>query len=318
MLSIEGNPKMYMCKCMTYPFCHFDYKTIDERRAIIILNEINRGTNYFNDNDGRNNSPTEAEQYVMVVKCDDIPGLKSDICHFQTTISGKDDNVSLIEGQPFSQFLRKDDKEEFLIDFTFNKTVASKIHLNTLVATGEVSFKITVQQCEELLYHEYYLANIIYYNIPLDDRFYDKFKKIIVQVEAKQSSYCSIEYKYVKNDIEESINDIYEGINNIIPVPLIIGNNEKTMNILNSKLLDGSKFLTNFNSLNCRFEIERIDKNGKNIPLNVYGSYGQDILSGSLIDETVHSYRVKVKRKRHFSIRQQNVHVIYKCSSNNR
>ena len=297
MLSIEGYPKMYMYKCMTYPFCHFDYKTIDERRDIIMLNEINRGTNYFNDNDGKNNSPIEAEQYVMVVKCDDIPGLKSDICHFQTTIFGRDDNVNLIEGQPFSQFLRKGDKDEFLIDFTFDKAVASKIHLDTLVATGEVSFKITDQQGEELLYHEYYLANKIYYSIPINDRFYDNFRKIVVQVEAKQNSYYSIEYKYVKNDIEESTNDIYEGINNIIPVPLIVGNNEKTINIHNSKLLEGSKFLTNFNSLNCRFEIERIGKDGENVPLNVYGSYGQDILSGSLIDETVHSYRVKVKER---------------------
>ena len=297
MLAIEGYPKMYMYKCTSYPFCEFDYNSIDEKENIIKLNEINRGSNWFNVDESKNNSPIEAEQYVMVVKCEDLKDLKTDICHFQTSIFGRDDNLKLVEGQPFSQYLKKGDKFKFNIDFTYEKAASTKIHLDTLVANGEVNFKMTDEKGELILYHEYYLANKIYFSIPINERFFVDLTHIIVHVEALQDSYYSVEYRYIRNEREESTNDIYEGVNNIIPVPLNLGNNEKTINIHNTKLLSSSKYLTSFNSLNCRFDIERTNKNGDATPLKMYGSYAQDVISGSLLEESVHSYQVKVKEK---------------------
>ena len=51
----------------------------------------------------------------------------------------------------------------------------------------------------------------------------------------------------------------------------------------------------NFYSLTCKLDIERVVENKENVLLKSYGKYGQDIISGKLIDETVHMYQVSVR-----------------------
>lgn len=91
------------------------------------------------------------------------------------------------------------------------------------------------------------------------------------------------------------MNDVYEGINYLIPIPSIIGSNEKLINVHNLRSLSDSKYLTSFYSLNCEFSIERVNRNGEFTSIITYGNYGQDIIDeDSGITDTMHTYQVKV------------------------
>ena len=293
-LSTIGYSKMYMYKCTSYPFCQFDYNSLDDKENIIKLNEINRVTNWINENEGRNNSPIEAEQYVMVVKCEDLNDLTINYCQILTSIYGSEDIVSLVEGHPFARYIKQNKKEQYLIDYTKDKKV-KKIHLDTLVVSGDVDFKINYESGASVKCHKYYLANKMLYSIPTDDQYFTEEKKIIVTIEAKKDSYYSIDFKYIKNERDEANNEVYEGINNLVAIPSIIGKNQKFIEIHNGKLLSTSKYLINFYSLNCKLDIERVVESEENVLLKSYGKYGQDIISSKLIDETVHMYQVSVR-----------------------
>ena len=295
MMVTEGLPKMYMYKCTSYPVCEFDYNSLDQNEDIIKLDEINRITNWYNDKEERNNSPIDAEQYIMVVKCEDLNDPATEICQFQTSIFGKDDNIFLIEGQPFSQYVPKGDKDKFTIDFDYERRI-TKIHLDTLVVSGDVTFTLRDENGNEIEAHKYYLANKIFYSVHKNKD--NRLTRIIVDIEAKQNSYYLMEYKLVRGPRSESVNDVYEGINNLIPIRPMKEEKDKIINIHNVRSLSDSKYLTSFYSLNCEFYIERVNNNGEFIPLITYGNYGQDIIDqDSGISNTIHTYQVKVKEK---------------------
>ena len=295
MMVTEGLPKMYMYKCNSYPVCEFDYNSLDYNENIIKLNEINHITNWYNDKEERNNSPIDAEQYIMVVKCEDLNDPATEICQFQTSIFGKDDNIFLIEGQPFSQYIPKGDKDKFTIDFDYDRRI-TKIHLDTLVVNGDVTFTLRDEIGNEIDANKYYLANKIFYSVSKSKN--KGLTRIIVDIEAKLNSYYLMEYNLVRGDKTESVNDIYDGINNLIPIHPINEENDKIINIHNVRSLSDSKYLTSFYSLNCEFDIERININGEFIPLITYGNYGQDIIDqDSGISKTIHTYQVKIKEK---------------------
>ena len=294
MIATEGLPKMYMYKCTSYPVCEFDYNSLDQNEDIIKLNEINRVTNWYNDKEERNNSPIDATQYIMVVKCEDLNDHATDICQFQTSIFGKDDNIFLIEGQPFSQYRKQGAKDTFIIDFSYDQKI-TKIHLDTLVVNGDVTFTLRDEKGREVNAHKYYLANKIFYSVTKNEILNEGLNKIIIDIESKINSYYVLEYKLVRGDKTESVNDVYEGINNLIPIPSIVGSNQKIINIHNLRSLSDSTYLTSFYSLNCKFSIERINNNGEFIPIITYGNYGQDIIDhDSGISDTIHTYLVKV------------------------
>ena len=294
MIATEGLPKMYMYKCTSYPVCEFDYNSLDYTEGIIKLNEINRVTNWYNDKEEKDISPIDAEQYIMVVKCEDLNDHATDICQFQTSIFGKDDNIYLIEGQPFSQYRTQGEKDTFIIDFSYDQKI-TKIHLDTLVVNGDVTFTLRDEKGREVNAHKYYLANKIFYSVTKNEILNEKLNRIIIDIECKINSYYVLEYKLVRGDKTESMNDVYEGINYLIPIPSIIGSNEKLINVHNLRSLSDSKYLTSFYSLNCEFSIERVNRNGEFTSIITYGNYGQDIIDeDSGITDTMHTYQVKV------------------------
>ena len=203
MFTAIGYPKMYMYKCTSYPFCEFDFDKLDENENIIKLNEINRVTNWFNDNEGKNNSPIEAEQYVMVVKCENVNDLTIDYCQFLTSIYGSEDTINLVEGQPFAKYIKQNKKDKYVIDYTSDNKV-KKIHLDTLVVSGDVDFSIKYENGQATMHHKYYLANKIFYSVSIDDQYFKEMKRILVTDKAKKDSYYSIDLKYIKTAKESA------------------------------------------------------------------------------------------------------------------
>ena len=100
-MSTEGSPKMYMYHCTNYPLCD------EAGNSKIAINEMNRMSTWHNKEDDRNNRPIDKDQYVMIVECENNEDSTTDVCQFQTSIYGNKDEIYLIEGQSFSQYISK-------------------------------------------------------------------------------------------------------------------------------------------------------------------------------------------------------------------
>ena len=291
MIAVEGLPKMYMYKCSNYPLC--DVFTIDEeeRENIIEVNEINRMATWHNVNPDKENSPIDAEQYIMVVFCTNFNNSLTDVCQFQTSIYGNRDEIYLLEKQSFSQYLLKDDKAKYVIELTNDNSI-TKVHVDIYVLSGDVNFNLKNELNNDITSHKYYLANKIFYSVNLEQNV--GINKIYAEVEAKVNSYYAIEYKFVKESGGELTNDIYSGINYLIPISPSKGANSKVINIHNVKLLVDNFYFASFYSLNCNFKVTKlIDREEQEITSFV--NYAQDIIHNEdEKDIDIHSYVVTV------------------------
>ena len=283
MMSTEGSPKMYIFKCTNYPLCD------EVRNNLIEINEMNRMSTWHNKDEDRNNSPIDKNQYVMVVDCEDNDDSTYDVCQFQTSIYGNKDEIYLIEGQSFSQYISKGKSTKYIIDYSSEKS-ATKIHVDTLVMSGDVSFDLKTEKGGNVTSHKYYLANKIFYSVHLDEPENAGLKRIIVEINAKVNSYYIIEYKIARGLQSELSNDIYERINYLIPFSPKIEQHKKTVRVHNRRLLNSDNYLVNFYSLNCDFEILKKNIDGEISKIIFDNNYGSDLINQYADDMTQEFY----------------------------
>ena len=272
MMSTKGSPKMYMYKCNNYPLCDVKDIQINE------INEINRMSTWHNTEDDRNNRPIDKSQYVMVVKCENKEDSTTDSCQFQTSIYGDKDEIYLIEGQSFSQFITEGKSTRYIIDYSSEKS-ATKIHVDTLVISGDVIFELLNEKGNRVKSHKYYLANKIFYSVHLDDVENIGLKRIIIEINAQVNSYYIIEYKIARGLQSELSNDIYERINYLVPFSPESGKNKKTIRVHNRRILNNDNYLVNFYSLNCEFKIYKKNIQDKESQIIFDNNYGSDIIN---------------------------------------
>ena len=285
MMSLEGLPQMYIYKCTTFPLCYFNYDELISNENITKVNQVNNMAIWIGEKK-KKLSPIQSEQDIMFVKCPDSNNNNS--CRFQTSIFGNDDLITLNEKQPLSQMTLKGEKEVFFIDLQREKDIY-QIFIDLLIITGDVSLSLKSGEGKKIDYSKNYLGNKIFYSLYYKDHI-GKYMTIIIN--ARINSYYVIEYKIInKNDVNaKTINDIYSGINYLIPI-----SKTKNINIHNFKLLSNSYYLTNFHSLNCKFKIERLE-DGKTKKIISYGNYAQQFIKDQNdIKKTVHSYKVTLE-----------------------
>ena len=273
MIAIEGLPKMYIYKCSNYPLCDFYTKDEEEREKIFEINEINRMATWLNTDVDKSNSPIDAEQYIMVVQCENLNNSLTNVCQFQTSIYGNKDEIYLIEKQSFSQYLLKNNKARYVIELTNDNSI-TKVHVDIFVVNGDVDFDLKDELDKDIESHKYYLANKIFYSVNLEQNL--GLNKIYIHIKAKVHSYYAIEYKFVKDFGNELSNDIYNGINYLIPISPSKGANVKIVNIHNVKLLINDFYFASFYSLNCNFNVKKIIGDEEQ-EITAYVNYAQDI-----------------------------------------
>ena len=299
MITTEGLPKMYIYKCTNYPLCKFnltkeEYVNVDDddNNKPFEIHEINRMSSWHNKNTVLNkNSPIDAEQYIMIVKCEDLENSVTDFCKFQTSIYGDRDDIYLIESQSFSQIILKDQKSKFIIDLSLENDI-TKVHIDTFIVNGEVNFELRDENLREIKANKYYLSNKIYYSVHIEEN--RGISRINVYTEAKKNSYFIIEYKLVKGATNEFDNEVFTGINYLIPIKPTVGSDKKDININNIKYLANEFYFASFYSLNCKLKITKV-VNGVDEPISSFVNYAQDIIykeDGETVDK--HNYQVTV------------------------
>ena len=121
MLTKKGYPKMYIYLCETYPNCDLDYNTIDKNNKVERVSEINRMSSYDFLIDKTGTSPIDAKQAILVVKCTKPNNVDYDHCEYLTSIFGDQEEVLLIDSQPFSQYMTSNTIDYYLIDISSEK-----------------------------------------------------------------------------------------------------------------------------------------------------------------------------------------------------
>jgi hypothetical protein len=313
MITVYGAPKMYIYKCKNYPLCDINLDNIDTNENFTKVHELNHISTWRN-LDTNLNSVIDSSQYIMVVKCQGVKDAASGSCIFKTSMFGNNDTVSLVEGEQFSQYILKGEPEEYIIDFA-NEVGIKKVYIDTSVISGDVTFNIKNNYKEdEIIAHKYYLANKVFYSITLKEN--TTVSQLTIKLEAKANSYYTIEYRLIRDESEMEINSISTGINYLVPLPKNknTGDSQKILKIVPIRIFKKDTYFINFNSLNCRFKIEKFNPQDGQYHENfkMAGDYGQDVIKVT-DDSTIENqltYRITVTEK-DYSEYQDNMCMLY-------
>ena len=271
MITTEGYPKMFLYDCENYPNCDIDYDNLETHPKVKRIAEINRMSSFTIPLSQVGKSPIDPHQQLLVVKCIKPNYDDYDHCEFMTSIFGDQEDVILVEGQPFSQYILNGTQDHFLVDFSLEKQNTLKIHLDFLVISGDVSFDILnyENENEKIDCHKYFLANKIFYSITKNEQNNTDLKKIKIKINARIPSYYIIEYDVIRSSDDEMMNYIYSSINYLVPIFQNETNNEgaKVIHLDRVKIIDPEALITTFYSLNCKINIEKLtDKGSEQLP----------------------------------------------------
>ena len=284
MISEFGYPDMYVDICTNYPLCNkYKYDNLDKLINPISMNghssykiDLTNSTKY---------SPMSPNQYVIIAKC--FKGIEKGIelpCGFKTIYRSNTDKVILKEKEIFSQYVKKEEKNLYKIDFKgINKV--DKIYVDLMVFTGDIIFNPIESNINA---KKLYMANKIFYIIYVDEALSNQ--EINFNVIGTKNSYYTIQYSLIKMDDDSWITNIIEtGISYVITIDPKGKDSHgeikpyKHVKFSNLKMYEGIQFLVNFNSLNCKLNVtaKRFKEDGTTYeePINSFDQYYQDIVS---------------------------------------
>jgi len=267
-ITVEGNPQMFIHECTNYPHCEYNYNSVDNM-ANIIKPQNNIGmTNSWNTFKSIN-SPINSNQNAIVVKCNDSEF--SGDCKFYTMIYNSENIIELIEKLPFSKSIDKQEVNTFKIDFS-NEAIVYQIFIDVLIVTGDVTVNLMDENNHIItIARKYYLGNKIYFVL---DKEYVK-NKILVKIQGEIYSYYIIDYQIISKKVHEKNNYLYSGINYLVSIDSKMMT--KKIKLYKHLLQNKNSFLVNFYSLNCKLNIMKNDKYNENKINFINDFYAQDI-----------------------------------------
>ena len=280
MISQFGFPDMYYELCTNYPLCN---KYEDETNPRSINGHSTHKIKY------EKKSPMDPNQYVLKVKCVKSENVGGP-CRFKTLFNSDLDSINLKEDEPFSQYIIKNEKDLYKIDYSGEKKI-QKIYVDLIVFTGDVIFNT---EDSKLQVKKIYNSNKIFYSITINHALEDK--EINFSVSASRNSYYSIEFMFVRENDDSWLTNIIEpGISYLVTIDPEAEDSTgvkkpyKIAKFSNLRMIDENPFLVQFYSLNCKLNVtaKRIDDEGKYSYENIesFDQYYQDIVIKNKINE---------------------------------
>ena len=287
MKELVGTPVMYIDSCKKYPYCNYNENNLKK-----LMNPINSNKNtvynYYKNSKDEDINAISSFQPILVVQClegNSIVHNDAEICVFEVSIFTENDNIVLKEGDSFSQYLLKGERDLYTISYKGYKNL-KKIYLYAIIFSGDIIFNLDTNIEKD----KYFLSNKIFYIIEINEN--TKNKIINFHIEAEENSFYLVQYDLIFEENEnEYIYPLESGINYIESIDI---NNEKynyrEIKISNSKTDKKIPLLVNFYSQNCKFKVSReIIINGKylNKDIEIINDYGQEIIN---INDTNYFY----------------------------
>ena len=303
MFGTEGYAKMYIYNCTTFPLCNFN--NIESSNKLNILdNEINMANSWQSSEPIL--SPIDPIQYIMAVKCENIENSKTDFCKFKTLIYSNDEPIELIEKLPFTKNILKNENNNFIIDLSFKEGI-KRIYIDIMITSGDVT--VDVDEDKKIIENmsKFYLGNKIYFSINVVNKKLEK-KLIHIHIKSNMNSYYIINSRYILNESENDSNYLFSGIDYLISLDK--SNSKNDLFIYEHKLLESSSYLINFNSINCKLNIEKYKNNILQPVKLIKEYYHQDFISNyEDFDKNGYHYQISIKNEN--SLYDENTCIVF-------
>ena len=243
---IEGEIKVFISKCDTFPSCAYSKENLERNNNIISLYNINDNFIYSEKStDLSIYNPSNI--YVYIILC------LSDICKYSFIINKSTSSIDLTQLQKYSAKISKNNVNKFTALSKNEK--AEMISVTLYTHTGEV-FLSSNEICENIKYTRF--GHVEKMEIPKSCNIN---QLIEISVQANMDSVYSIEYS-------EIINSKYSKIkSNIIHIENI--DKEKTIEFTPIKDL----YLLKFIPINCEVSIKYEENNHLPSNQNIYYFY---------------------------------------------
>ena len=243
---IEGEIKVFISKCDTFPSCTYSKESLERKNGIISLYNINDNFIYSEKStDFTIYNPSNI--YVYIILC------LSDICKYSFIINKSTSSIDLTQLQKYSAKIRKNNVNKFTVLSKNEK--AEMISVTLYTHTGEV-FLTSNEICENIKYTRF--GHVEKMEIPKSCNI-NQLIEIIVQ--ANMDSVYSIEYSEISNTKYTKIRANIVHIENI--------DKEKTIEFNPIKDLYFLKFIP----INCEISIKYDQNNHLPSKLNIYYFY---------------------------------------------
>ena len=257
--AIYGLPKIYIDDCKKFPFCKyedsFDLANLEEVKT----NKMNSYTSIYNTK-GDNNILGSFNP-LLIIYCP-----FSNNCFFSATYFNEEDFIILREEALFNQYLLKEEKNNFIINYKNQKNI-KQIIVDLIIFNGDIQIELN---CKEKLF---ILNKFIYIIDANSEELLKNNKKLKITITGIKNSFYSLKYKLIRKNVDNNnIKMLYNRVNNI---EYLDANKNLFIDSLGPKI---SLNLIFFYSPNCKFNIS---KNNQILETYLFNNYYQGIIDSS-------------------------------------
>ena len=261
MYNRKGVTDMYVTRCSTYPNCIYDRSTLS---SFTRPKRINKMTMWDLDVDKAYNA-IDYDKHVMIAYCRDDDEDNKGYCEFETSFDVAGKQITLVEGEPFSKYVLKEDKGEFRLDFKGGMKM-QRVTVDIMIYSGDVSFellgfnnnlgkKVKLGEEEvEITHYKYYLSNKVYYFFNFAQL---SFEEIIISYKAVLNSYFTIKYEINPFNLVQLEEKLFSDESYLVQIDPTTTEKYKTVYLPNFRIKREQPFLANFFALNCEFQVTK-------------------------------------------------------------
>ena len=301
----NSNLKMYVYDCDNYPLCLHKNNTI--KNGINIRNIDTYSTySVYKSELKREYNPISKSQKLFIIYCYNSDTYQ---CNYDSLIFTNIDSINVNENQYFNQYLLKDEKDNFKINF-YGESMIKSVKIGITVFNGDI--KILTDSFDGNKYDIQHYANKYFINIILGKNS-EKSNEIIFSVVGKKNCYYTLITNFIRDNINFEEAEFLPGKSELIT----INPNKDEIKYINIKnTISSEVFMVNFYSLNCKYEIyKKVQKNNSEIFENIdeFNYYFEDNIF-YFIDkrykDDYFEYKIKVKEE-DFSIYNNKLCMLY-------
>lgn len=280
MKSLKGFPEMYYEHPNNFPLITSPRKDQPPKgEKIIPSNRISVYSFYKEPGEYDNMNSISNDQALMYVYCADgvrPQGQIDDLfCEFEVTFFTNLDTIKIVEESTFSQYLDKEEIDNYRIKIPTNFPFLSKIYLDLTIFTGDADIIIDNYNSGDA--NKYYLSNKVFYSVHYEK---NKLEYLDFKVKANSKVFYMVNYQLMYKNEKEDKNSLESGINYITSKSTEDSSNlAKTIYLSNFKIEYGQPFMATFYSPNCKFSLGMKVSQRETRPIKVLDKYAYVVLT---------------------------------------
>ena len=189
--AIFGYPKIYLDICRIFPFCKYEESLSLTNLDSFNINKMDNYSSYFKIKE-ENINLLDSYQPLIIIHCPFENG-----CLFEISYFSENDDIILKEDVLFNQYLFKEEKNTFIIDYN-NYCNIKQIIIDITIFNGNIDIKLNYTE-------KFFIVNKYVYTIDLNSDELFKYNKILsFTIYDIINSYYSIKYNIIRENSDKN------------------------------------------------------------------------------------------------------------------